>query len=113
MTQEDEFARIGKSMADLKAVREKLAKLRAETRDVGMDLEIAGKCLYDKPEQFCFEGQQVSEHFIPKFGELRRYKNGPFDSAKLASLVDEIRALMLEEVRLAQILREMGFGQPS
>jgi hypothetical protein len=109
MTQENEYARTGKSMADLKAVRQKLAQLRADASDIGMDLEIAGKSL-TKPEQFCFEGQQIDEHFVPRYGDLKRYPKELFDASKLASLVDEIRTLMLEEIRLSKDLREMGYN---
>ncbi len=113
MTEENEDARVLKSIKQLKQVRERLAKLRPEASDIAMEFTIAGKCLRETPERFWFEGETPDEEFLPKFpgaDGVRFYNKTTFHAERLATLAAEIRSLISEERRLASDLRGMGYG---
>jgi hypothetical protein len=118
MSQEDQDTIIGKTIRELREVREQLTQLRAALKpyqDAFSTLDhYLGKLTL---EDFRLDGEQTNSKFLPKKQHLygQEYhvpKRAHLDIDRLLAMRDEIRQFLLREEGLINGLREMGYEAP-
>ena len=118
MTQEDQDAIIGRTVRELREVREQLTQLRTTLKpyqDAFSTLDhYLGKLTI---EEFRLDGEQTNLRFLPKKHHLygQEYhvpKRTHLDIDRVLAIRDEIRQFLLREESLINSLREMGYEAP-
>ena len=117
MSPEVEYALIGKSLADLKAIRERIGKLRTKAIEIGTTLCSAGEYLKKNPQYLWFQDQQLDNKFIlqPRVYQRQTYPRlhfrADFDVEAMMALSSDLRSCIEEENRLCNSLASMGHPQ--
>ena len=106
---------VGKTMVELKAVKERIARLKRSADSIGNELSGIGNQLSRNPEKLWFDGDGIDTNFTDRrdtFGEgVRRFKKQAIDSAEVVKIVSELRSCYTQEDKLFESLKGMGFPQ--
>lgn len=119
MTNEDQYAVVGRAVTQLRDVKERLAKLKSKAHTMGNAFNTVSYHLHNKPELIRFEREDTDTRFIERREDwnANRGNSEPhipakddLDIAKVIAVRDEIRECLLEKERLETSLKEMGHG---
>ena len=122
MTQEDQDALIGKTVRELRDVRERLAKLTVRAQAYADAFGSVGMELRHEAEYLRLSGEGTDTRFIKQRGrssssyahdrsEYRLYTRADLDINVVIELRDEIRQCIVEQERLTKNLSDMGYKQ--
>jgi hypothetical protein len=119
MTSEDQDAVVGRTIRQLRDVKEKLAKLKAHVHSIGDSFSTVAHHLRNQPELLRFQNEITDDRFIESREEWRANRGAPephiplkddIDLANILACRDERRECVLEQDRLQQSLKQMGYG---
>jgi hypothetical protein len=117
MTEQDQDAVVGKTVRELRDVREKLEKLRASCRDYRDAFSTVEHHLQAKLEFLRVANESTDARFVNDADERFAYGREPhiprkefLDIGAVLKIRDEIRMCLLEEARLNDSLSRMGFA---
>jgi hypothetical protein len=119
VTQQDQDAVIGRTIRELRDVREKLATLRSAARSMADSFDTVAHHFRNEPQFLRFDGEITDSRFV-KIPDPHRHpdvaphipKKTELDVNCVITLVAEIRRDLVEEERLVKGLREIGFKAP-
>jgi len=108
-----DYGLVGKTMAELKAVKERIAILKKQADDIGSELSGIGGQLTRNPEKIWFDSDAIDTNFVDRrdYGATRRYKKQALDLAEVVKVVSELRSCYTQEYKLCENLKGMGFPQ--
>lgn len=116
MTEQDQDAIVGKTVRELRDIREKLAKLRAKCSDFADSFSTAEHHLRSRLEFLRLVGETTDGRFVQDQRQHSSYgreehipKKETLSIDAVLAIRDEIRACVLEEQRLELSLSSMGF----
>jgi hypothetical protein len=112
LTQEEQDIVIGRSIRELRGVKEQLAKLQEVATQISQIFVAMGHNLSRGAEFVRFDGESIDARFVrkPESWELAYVpKIAEFDIARVAALAADRRRLIIERDRLEQSLKEMGY----
>jgi hypothetical protein len=109
---------VGKTIRELRNVRERLAKLREHAKGLGDSFSTVAHHLQNDIEFFQLEGESTDTRFVKprQYDEFHRKephipKIDELEIKAVLALRDEVRVCVLEEKRLVESLEKMGLGE--
>jgi hypothetical protein len=120
MTGEDQDVVVGRTIRQLRDIKEQLAKLKAQVHSMGDFFSTVAHHLRNQPELLRFDGENTDTRFVEQREDWRASRGAPephipskgdLDLAKVLAYRDEIRQCLLEKERLEQSLKQMGYGE--
>jgi hypothetical protein len=119
MTEQDQDAIVGRTLCELRDIKEKLAKLREQARGLADSFDLVAHRVRSNLELLRFDRENTNTRFVQEstrssYRDAQPHlpKMESLDLKHLISIRDEIRAAILEKERLEKSLEEMGFSSP-
>jgi hypothetical protein len=122
MTEQDQDAIAGRTLCELRDIKEKIAKLREQARGLADSFDIVAHRVRSNLELLRFDRENTNTRFVQEstrstYGYRDAQppplpKMESLDLKHLISIRDEIRAAILEKERLEKSLEKMGFSSP-
>jgi hypothetical protein len=115
MTREEQDAIIGRTIRELRDVREALATLRKRAREFGKSFSVVAYHMNNSPECLRLSNEQEDKRLTSRCqesnrrsGEVRTPELGNLDISAVLSVRDEIKECIFEVEILEKTLADMG-----
>ena len=118
MTTEDQDAIVGKTIRELRDVKEKIAKLKSRLSSLGDSFNTVSHHLRNKPELLRFERDNTEDRFMERREDWKASRGtephipskDDLDIERVVTFRDELREHLLTKDRLQESLKAMGYG---